>query len=104
MERFHPTTSAEEARALTVGCLQVIASGWSIIYMRPAKISGLSGNQSLEPDIDRMIADAADIAAKITQAAEDRRGVDMTCSQSPTHYHELENGWGSPCAHCGKVM
>ena len=72
MERFHPTTTAEEARALTVGCLQAMASGWSLIYMRPARVQGLMGNQTLEPDLDRMVSDAADLAARITQAASER--------------------------------
>lgn len=72
MEKFYESTSAQEARALTVGCLQAIAQGWSLIYMRPAKISGLSGGQSLEPDLERMVADAADLAARITQAAGER--------------------------------
>lgn len=72
MQKFHPTTSADEARLLTVQCLNAIASGWSIIYMRPAKISGLAGNQTLEPDLDRMVADAADLAARLTQACDVR--------------------------------
>jgi hypothetical protein len=103
--KFHPTTTAEEARALAVGCLQAIASGWSLLYMQPAKIQGLAGNQAMEPDIDRMIADAADIAARITRACADR--IDSSpCNVSPNGNHvpgELGDG-ESYCTHCGKGL
>jgi hypothetical protein len=77
MEKFSPSTSEQEARALTVGCLQAI-SAWAMIYMRPSKISSLNGNQSMEPDLDRMVADAADLAARITHATEDRKADNST--------------------------
>lgn len=75
MEFFNSTTSPQEARALTVGCLQAIAAGWSLIYMRPAKVADLAGNRTLEPDLEAMVSAAADLAARITQAVEER----VTC-------------------------
>ena len=103
--KFHPTTTPEEARALTVGCLQAIAAGWSLIYMRPARIQGISGNQSLEPDLDRMIGDAADMAARITQATAERVDSGFCPATGSTHTPAEVSRSGAPfCSSCGKGL
>lgn len=70
--KFHPSTSAEEARELTARCLQVIASGWPVKYMKMSQLQGVSSQATAEIDVNAMISDAADIAASITQAVDYR--------------------------------
>jgi len=72
-QNFHPSTSPEEARALTVACLQVIATGWPVMYFKMSTVQGLNGQQaSAEPDVPAMIAAAADMALQITHAVDHR--------------------------------
>lgn len=69
MQRFHPTTPEQEARALTLGCLQAIASGWPVIYFKQSQTIGLNGTQATAaPDIPTMINAAAEMAMMITEA------------------------------------
>lgn len=102
MERFHPTTSAEEARNLTALCLQAIAAGWSILYMTPGKVRDLQGNRIPEPNLDLMTRDAADLAARITMAAGER--LPSACIASPDGRHDLPGGYGDTCSHCQKEI
>lgn len=68
MKQFHSTTTAEEARILTALCFQAIASGWPTLYFVHSAIQG--GQATL--DTNRMISDAADMAANLTQAVDHR--------------------------------
>lgn len=73
MTRFHPSTTPEEARHLTGMCLQAIASGWPVLFYKPAAIAGA------QPvlDLDSMIGAAADMAATLTQAVDFRMEADL---------------------------
>ena len=68
MQHFNPTTAEQEARSLTAKCFHAIASGWPISYARSSSIQSAQGGTRLDLDTDAMIRDAADIAARITQA------------------------------------
>lgn len=68
---FNPTTGEQEARALTATCFHAIAAGWPISYAKASAIQS-TGPARLDLDTDAMIRDAADIAARITQAAATR--------------------------------
>ena len=68
MEMFNPTTGAQEARALTATCFHAIAAGWPISYAKASAIQG-AGPARLDLDTDAMIRDAANLAARISQAA-----------------------------------
>lgn len=73
MHTFHPTTAQQEARALTLGCLQAIASGWPVIYFNQSQTIGLNGTVATStPDIPAMIRAAADMAIQITEATAER--------------------------------
>ena len=80
MERFHPTTSPEEARNLTAQCLQAIASGWPSIYFRMPAVPWAQPTL----DTNAMLSDAADMAATLTQAVDFR--MDGTASITPTEH------------------
>jgi len=74
MQSFTPTTAEQEARALTLGCLQAIASGWPVIYFRQSQTIGLNGTQATAaPDIPAMIRAAANMAVQLTEATATRR-------------------------------
>jgi hypothetical protein len=84
MQLFHPTTAEQEARALTAACLQVIASGWPVMYFKMSAMTGLNGQQaSAEPDIPAMIRAAADMAAQLTHATAARM-----IDTAPADFHE----------------
>jgi hypothetical protein len=83
MEFFTPTTAEQEARALTAACLQVIATGWPVLFFKMSAMTGLNGQQtSAEPDIPAMIRAAADMAAQLTHATAAR----MT-DTAPADFH-----------------
>jgi hypothetical protein len=73
MEQFRASTSLQEARHLTALTFQAIAAGWPIQY---AKISAVQAANGTAPtatlDTDAMMAAAADLAAKLTQAVDER--------------------------------
>lgn len=74
MQHFTPETGVQEARALVLGCLQAIATGWPVLFFRHSQTVGLNGTQATsEPDIPAMIRAAADMAVLITEATEARR-------------------------------
>ncbi len=72
MELFHPTTTPQEARALTATCFQAIAAGWSILHFKKSGALDIHGNPEMITNMPAMIASAADIAAMLTQAVDAR--------------------------------
>lgn len=76
LQTFHPTTGEQEARALVATCFHAIAAGWPISYAKASAIQA-AGPARLDLDTDAMIRDAADLAARITQAAAVRMDPDQ---------------------------
>lgn len=75
--RFHPSTTQEEARALTAACLQAIATGWPVVFFKLSAVHGVNGQQaSAEPDIPAMISAAADMACQLTNAVDHRMQIE----------------------------
>lgn len=72
MERFKPGTAPEEARHLAMMAFQAVASGWPSLYMAQGGPVGLDGKPQLRLDVNAMIVAAADIAALMTQAVDER--------------------------------
>lgn len=73
--QFHPSTSQQEARALTASMFKAIAAGWPIVYGKISTVAmngGPAGPTVTGFDTDRMMRDAADLAAKLTHAVEER--------------------------------
>lgn len=78
MEIFHASTTAQEARGLTATCFHAIAAGWPIKYAKISAVQGVNGAApAAQLDLDAMMADAADLAAKLTQSAAARMPVVM---------------------------
>lgn len=72
MQQFPHSTTAEEARHLTALCLQAIAQGWPIAYAKTSTIQAANNQPRLDLDLDRMLSDAADMAAGICKASDER--------------------------------
>jgi hypothetical protein len=63
--RFEEGTTNQDAQALVMAAVGVIAGGWPVIYFRQPVVAG--GQVAL--DRDAMIRDAVELAVKVQEAA-----------------------------------